>query len=224
MDEVQRIKKAYSRRKKRTGNRYSYFFSQQRKNEIKRAIRNAGVSSRLMNKRVLDVGCGSGEILSYFLEGGVLPENLYGIDLLSGRIEEAQRLYPGVSFTCGNAERLHYASKFFDIITQSTVFTSILDSKMKRSMAVEMLRVLKTGGIIIWHDYRFNNPFNKDVKGIKKGEIVALFKNCDFVFQSMNLNALIARPLAQFSWKLCELLEKIPFLRTHWLVTIKKMA
>jgi len=224
MDEVQRIKEAYKRRGKRKENRYSYFFSQQRRSEIKKAINDAGMVGLLMNKRILDIGCGHGEVLSYFLEEGVSPRNLHGIDLLSERIEEAQRLYPGVSFTCTNAERLPYADLFFDIITQSTAFTSILDLQMKKRIANEMLRILKNDGIIIWHDYRFNNPFNRDVKGIKKEEIMALFENCNFSFHSMNLNAFIARPLAQFSWKLCEQLERIPFLRTHWLVTIRKSA
>ncbi len=156
------------------------------------------------------------------MQPGALRETPYGFDSPPRRIEEAQRLYPGMSFTCENAEILSYPNEFFDIITQSTVFTSILDSRMKKRMAVEMVRVLKIGGIIIWHDYRFDNPLNKDVKGIRKKEIIELFDHCHFSFKLMNLNPFIARPLSQLSWKLCELFEKITFLRTHWLVTIKK--
>ena len=51
---------------------------------------------------------------------------------------------------------------------QSTCFTSILDQEMKKSIAREVLRVLKDEGIILWYDFRYNNPKNPDVKGIEK--------------------------------------------------------
>lgn len=227
MDETQRIKEAYKRRaihagrRKKSKDKYPYFFSRQREIEIIRAISKTGLGP-IINKNILDVGCGSGNILGYFLQCDVLSENLFGIDLLCVRIDEARRLYPKMSFWCGSAESLPYCDRFFDIIIQSTMFTSILDSTMKKKIADEMLRVLKPDGIIIWHDYRFNNPLNKDVKGIRKKEIIELFDHCHFSFKLMNLNPLIARPLSQLSWKLCEFFEKVIFLRTHWLVTIKK--
>jgi ubiquinone/menaquinone biosynthesis C-methylase UbiE len=58
---------------------------------------------------------------------GARPENLYGIDLLDERIEEAKRLSPNIDFRCGNAEELPYEDGLFDIVIQFTVFTSILD-------------------------------------------------------------------------------------------------
>ena len=85
-----------------------------------------------------------------------------------------------------------------------------------------MLRVLRNDGIIIWHDYRYDNPFNPDVRGIGAKEIKALFPDCQFNCKLINLNPFIARPLIRISWKLCEVLDKINFLSAHWLVTIKK--
>ena len=76
----------------------------------------------------------------------------------------------------------------------------------------------------IANDYRFDNPFNPNVRGIGKREIMILFPDCRFDFKLINLNPIIARPLAEFSWTLCEILEKIPLLRTHWLVIIKKKS
>jgi ubiquinone/menaquinone biosynthesis C-methylase UbiE len=156
------------------------------------------------------------------LKKGVVAENLFGIDLLPERIKEAKRQYPSVYFTCGNAESLHYPDELFDIIIQSTTFTSILDKKMKKGIASEMIRVLKSNGVIIWHDYRFSNPLNRNAKGIDKDEIMSLFPNCSFSFKSVNLNPLIARPLARLSFRVCEILEKIRILRTHLLVVIRK--
>lgn len=125
-------------------------------------------------------------------------------------------------FTCGNAEELPYPDEYFDVITQSTMFTSILDDELKKNIALEMLRVLHNNGIIIWHDYRYSNPLNPDVKGIGKREIKTLFPGCQFIPKIINLNPFIARPLVRISWTMCEILEHISFLRSHWLVTIKK--
>ncbi len=136
MNEVQRIKEAYSKRKNKNRGKYSHFFSRQRESEIKEAIRKAGIIS-LSRKKILDVGCGNGTVLSYFLKENVPQENLYGIDLLSDRIAEAKRLYRGISFTCGNAARLPYPDEYFEIITQATMFTAILDPTMKKQIALK---------------------------------------------------------------------------------------
>ncbi|MCK4783243.1 MAG: methyltransferase domain-containing protein [Desulfobacteraceae bacterium] len=220
-DEVQRIKNAYSKRKSKASSAYSHLLCQQREKEIKETIRRSKFIS-LNDKKILDVGCGNGSILSCFLKDGVLLQNLYGIDLLPERIKEAKKLYPGMHFTCGNAEKLPYPDEFFDIITQATVFTSILEPGMKKKVASEMVRVLKPNGVIIWYDYRFDNPFNPDVRGVRKREIMDLFPNCQFDFKLTTLNPFIARPLAKLSGRLCKALESLSVLRTHWLVTIKK--
>jgi ubiquinone/menaquinone biosynthesis C-methylase UbiE len=221
MDEVQRIRDVYGKRREKLGGIYSRFFSRQREREIKEAVTREGFTS-LLEMKILDIGCGNGAILTYFLKEGVPQENLYGIDLSPERIEEAKRLYPGICFSCGNAEKLPYSNEFFDIITQSTVFTSILDIGMKKEIAFEMIRVLKEDGVIIWHDYRFNNPLNRDARGIGKRQIMNLFPGCAFNFKLTNLNPFIARPLSRFSLKLCEILEMASFLLTHWLVIIRK--
>lgn len=103
-----------------------------------------------------------------FIQWGARPENLYGIDLLEDRIKKAKEINPNINFICGNAKNLDFPDKNFDIVLQSTCFTSILDQEMKKSIAREVLRVLKDEGIILWYDFRYNNPKNPDVKGIEK--------------------------------------------------------
>lgn len=221
MDEVQRIKDVYRKRRGKGKGPYSELFSRQRIDKLNEVIKQEGLSS-LKDKIILDVGCGSGSILRYFFKIGATPENLYGIDLIPERIEAAKKTNPVVNYTCGSADRLPYSDRFFDIVTQFTVFTSVLDGSMKKAIASEMLRVLKSEGLIIWHDYRFDNPFNPDVKGIGKSEIMDLFPNCEFGFKLVHLNPLIGRPLAKISLKFCQILERISILRTHWIVTIKR--
>jgi hypothetical protein len=73
------------------------------------------------------------------------------------------------------------------MIVQSTVFSSILDSDMKRKVASEMVRVLKPDGLIIWYDCFVSNPRNKDVKGITKNEIHQLFPGCQIDLRRVTL-------------------------------------
>lgn len=228
MSEVERIKEVYAKRDRTIiDDRYSMFNAanlfiiQSRERELVSILKKY-VFSDLSDKKILDVGCGGGRVLSGFIGYGANPKNLSGIDLLPDRIELAKKLEPEANFQCGNAEKLPYSDESFDIVMQFTMFTSILDSQMKKKIAREMLRVLKPNGIILWYDYHMNNPKNPDVKGIRKGEIVNLFPNCFFDFRKITLAPPIVRMLAKYSWLLCYLLDMIPLLRTHYLVVIKK--
>ena len=227
-DEVKRIKEAYSRRERiipkdlySLFNLAHLFIVQNREKQVLRLLHKFGMS-HLEDKRVLDVGCGRGWELRNFVRYGARPENLYGIDLLPERVKEAKSLSPNITFQCGNAEELPYEDETFDIVVQFTVFTSILNSKMKKNIAREILRVLKFRGIILWYDYHIDNPRNSDVKGIKRKEIIELFPNCHLYLRSVTLAPPLTRAIAPYSWLLCNILEKIPFLRTHYLGIIKK--
>jgi ubiquinone/menaquinone biosynthesis C-methylase UbiE len=228
MSEIERIKGAYERRKAEDkGKLYSYFNEgnlfviHQRETALIHSLKQLRLMD-LSDRKVLDVGCGSGGFLREFVKYEGKPKNLYGIDLLEERIEKARELNPNINFRCGDASTLPYDDHFFDIVMQFTVFTSILDSGMKEKIASEMLRVLKRDGTIVWYDYFVNNPWNPDVKGVKKKEIQELFPNCALTLKRVTLAPPIVRTLAPFSTLLCLILEKIPFLCTHYLGMIRR--
>jgi ubiquinone/menaquinone biosynthesis C-methylase UbiE len=228
MSEIERIKGAYERRKiEDKGRLYSYFNQgnllviHQTERALIYSLKQLGLTD-LSRRKILDVGCGSGHFLREFIKYGAKPKNLYGIDLLEERIEKARELNPNIDFRCGDASNLPYEDHFFDIVMQFTVFTSILDSGMKEKIASEMLRVLKADGTIIWYDYYVNNPWNPDVKGVKKKEIQELFANCVLSLKRVTLAPPIVRTLVPVSTLLCLMLEKITFLRTHYLGMIRK--
>ncbi len=226
MNERERIRLAYSRRHS-DGVVYSLFnpgqlfMTQQLEKDLIRLLRRDRVNP-LGDKKILEVGCGTGWPLRGFMKYGARPENLHGIDLLPNAIEEAKRISPDVDFRCGNAESLPFEDESFDIVTQFAMFTSILEDRMKRNTAKELLRVLKPQGLILWYDYFVGKPSNRDVKGIGKREIIRLFANCTFDFNKVTLAPPVARAIAPYSFLLCYLLEKIPWLKTHYLVVIKK--
>jgi len=58
-----------------------------------------------------------------------MPENLFGIDLLSDRIEIAKKISPNIDFQCGDASNIPFEDESFDIAMQNTVFTSILNPR-----------------------------------------------------------------------------------------------
>lgn len=228
MNETERIKKVYKKRKfQQKYKLYSYFnkghlyMVQERERVILDLLRKFNFSD-LSNKKILDIGCGTGGVLRDFIKYGPKLEYLYGIDLLEDKIEIAKDVCPKINFKCGNALNLPYEDESFDIVAQFTVFTSILKKGIKKDIAKEMLRVLKKEGIILWYDFSYNNPRNPDVKGIKKKEIINLFPNCKFKFERVTLAPPILRFIAPRSWLLCYLFEKLSFLCTHYLVIIRK--
>ncbi len=228
MNEEERIRVAYSRRHG-DGVVYSFFdpghlfLAQELERELIKLFQRHQMNP-LSEKRVLDVGCGTGWTLRQLTKYGARAKNLCGIDLLPNAIEEAERISRDIDFRCGNAEVLPFGSESFDIVTQFTMFTSILDDEMKRNTAEEMVRVLRPRGIILWYDYFVSKPTNPDVKGIGKSEIVSLFPNCTFDFNRVTLAPPIARAVARYSFLLCYLLEKIPWLKTHYLLVIRKVV
>lgn len=224
--EESRIHDAYARR--RSGNLYSrfnpghLFMVQERERRFLRVLSQNQCES-LAAKRILEIGCGSGDLLRDLIKWGARPENVVGIDLLPDRVTEAMRLCPGgMNIQQGNSAKPSFPDQSFDIVLQSTVFTSVLDKSMKAQMAAEMCRVLKPDGLILWYDYHMDNPKNPDVRGVKSHEIHQLFSGCEIQLQRATLAPPIARLLASYSWILCYFLERIPWLCTHYVGVIRK--
>jgi len=114
-----------------------------------RAVADAGV--RLTGARVLDVGCGSGYLLQRLREYGA--GDCTGIDLMESRIEEGRRRYPTLNLQAGSATELPFPSGTFDLVTQFTCLSSILDDDLRLAAAREMQRVA-SGGWLLSFDMR----------------------------------------------------------------------
>jgi len=176
----------------------------------------------LSARRILDVGCGTGTVLGTFKDWGAKPQNLFGVDLLPERIRRAQERFPEFTFQPANAESLPFADGAFDLVALFTVFTSILDPNMATNVAREIARVLRRGAAILWYDFRFNNPFNRHVRGMTIKSISELFPDFDLRLKPITFLPPLARRMGPMTDFLYPPLARVPFLRTHYLGLLNK--
>ena len=101
-------------------------------------------------KSVVDVGCGDGRNLVWFLQNGY---SVSGIDQIAEAIaairERAQELAPGIlsgQFVVGKVEEMPFADVSFDLAICSAVLHFAKDGKHFGDMLQSIWRVLKPGG------------------------------------------------------------------------------
>lgn len=197
-NEIDRIKKVYRLRKER-GIFWSLFrpevhfmdFELQR--QYLRAFKICGVTEEnIGTKKLLDAGCGSGRWLRWFQDLGF--RQLFGADIRDQEINEARQLNPGINFCNASISSLPFEDNYFDFIILSEVFSSILEDRLMEDSAKELLRVLASGGAILFND---NNKkavekakIEKEhyLRYVKKEDLVKLFPSSQIHFLSFLVN------------------------------------
>ncbi len=193
--------------------------------ELERAILRVFSQRRLdiSTCRILDVGCGGGFGLREFIRYGARPERVVGLELLPERVAEAQRMCPQrVSVVQGNAAQMEFLNESFDVVFQSTMFTSVRDAVVRQEIAREMLRVIRPGGFILWYDFFVKDPRNPDVVGIGRKEVRRLFPSYHVSVRRLTLLPPLARRLGTISPFLVRVLASLKCLSTHYLAVIEK--
>lgn len=225
--EVARVERVYAERARRLpadfyslmkpGNLYR---SQRRERALVALLAAEGFAD-LDQVTVLDVGCGMGDDLRQMLRYGARSEHLVGVDVLSDRLSRARDLSPHLRFELIDGGALPFASGTFDLVMQSTVFSSIVDPHVQERLAAEMLRVLAPGGAIVWYDMRVTDPRNPNLVPMTRERIAQLFPGCALRLSPQTLIPALSRRLAPLSWTLCRALEALPPLRGHLLGVIR---
>ena len=226
-NDLSRLRTEYEDRKQRLAGRDLYsmfntanlFAVQQRQRALLTTLRRQGFS-KLSTFRILEMGCGGGGVLAEFLSFGVLPQNLFGVDLLRDRLCHAKQQLSDSHFYHADGQQFPFPSQSFDLVMQFTALSSILDAGIKHNICKDMLRVLKPSGLILWYDF-WLNPTNPQTRGIRPAEVRHLFPGCRYEFRRITLAPPIARRLASHSWGLCLFLESLKIFNTHYLAAVR---
>lgn len=177
---------------------------------------------RLMGGNILEIGCGNGAILRHLPDFGAEPRRLFGIDLLPELLQDAGKRSPDFHFVCGNGGQLPFAGSSFGLVFAFTVFTSVLEVRIKRSIADEIMRVLQSGGKLVWYDFAYNNPWNANVRGIGRRELRDLFPRSRIVFRRLTLTPPLGRVVSRISPAFFYLFSALKIFASHQLCLIEK--
>jgi trans-aconitate methyltransferase len=225
VDELDEIKARYARRDP-SGSIYGMhhndaFFSIHRRDAVMRdmlvSIRPGGFE----DLRVLEVGCGTGVNLLRFLMWGVPPSGLHGVELMPERAQAARATLPSASTVIeGDASTVSFDHPF-DIVLQSTTFSSILDDSLRERMARRMWELTAPGGAVMSYDFAVNNPRNRDVRKVTFAELRRLFPDAEATQRRLTLAPPIGRRVGRWP-ALYGALSKVPPLLSHRLVLLRK--
>lgn len=175
------------------------------------------------DRALLDMGCGAGSNLLYFLHLGFRPERLVGLDLLPERAEAASKRLPAsVRVATAEASSFDAAPECFDIVFQSMMFSSVLDDGLRQAIARNMWRLVRPGGGILWYDFTWNNPTNPDVRGVRLAEIRDLFPEAKITASRTTLAPPVGRFVARVHPYAYQTINLLPFLRTHIVAWLSK--
>lgn len=227
MSETDRIKQAYGSLDERAIARWdlrnagNQLILAERRRLTRRLLEQEGWVP-LGDRRVLDVGSGGGAELAWFRELGASESRLAGIDLLPDRVEAARQAYPQLEFHLGNAEHLPFPDSSFDLVLTYTIFSSILDPGMAANVASEIQRVLRPGGGLLWYDFRYNSPANRNVRGVSAARVRSLFPGLKGELLGVTLLPPLARRLGPLTPIAYPALASIPPLRSHLLGLLRK--
>jgi len=108
--------------------------------------------------RVLDVGCGVGRSTRLFVDLGVNPTNILGIDFRESALEFARGVNPAIRYQA-LADLADWPSEQVDLCVQCTVFSSIKDNHFRQETAKRMDQSAGEKGFIFWWDIVRANTF-----------------------------------------------------------------
>lgn len=225
-DEPGAVAERYARRN--VGDRYSplraeVLHAMQERERALAALLRRHVRRPLAELSALEVGCGTGDNLLALLRLGFDPARLAGNELLPERLAVARaRLPAATALHAGDALALDLGAARFDLVLQYTVFSSLLDDGFQQRLAERMWSWVRPGGAVLWYDFAFDNPRNRDVRAMPMRRVRALFPQAEVDVRRVTLAPPLSRRLARLHPLAIAAANTLPWLRTHRLAWLAK--
>lgn len=112
---------------------------------------------------LLDVGCGTGELLRIAADRSAGAGELFGLDVEPAMISQAQakasKMSTNVTFTEGSIDALPHPERTFDVVVSSLMFHHLSASEQAAGLT-QIRRVLKPGGTLLVADI---NPDRRSI-------------------------------------------------------------
>jgi ubiquinone/menaquinone biosynthesis C-methylase UbiE len=170
---------------------------------------------------ILDAGCGRGWWLRALVEEGVEPGRLSGIDIQPERVAAARETLPGAEIQVGDARNLRVPDETFTVVLQLTLLSSLGSHRAIREALGEGMRVLVPGGLLLAYEPRVPNPLNRHTLLLRDEDLDAAGLTPREQL-SLTVVPALARRLGKRTHERYERLARLPFLRTHRLITYRK--
>lgn len=169
---------------------------------------------------ILDAGCGNGWWLRALVEAGVAPERLHGIDIQPERVTGAREAVAEAAIAVGDARNLRFPDASFAVVLQLTLLSSLGSHRAIRESLGEGMRVLAPGGLLLIYEPRVPNPLNRHTLIVKDSDLDAAGVTPR---QELSLTVVpgLARRLGGRTQERYERLARLPFLRTHRLISYR---
>lgn len=104
---------------------------------------------------ILDVGCGYGRTLNELYNDGF--KNLTGLDYSQGMINRGLKLYPYLNLVKSCGDNIPLPDGSVNSVLLIGVLTSNTENENQENLILEILRVLKNGGILYISDFLINS-------------------------------------------------------------------
>ena len=167
----------------------------------------------LKGKKILDIGCGTGYYIRYYLSKGA--DDISGLDITKKSIINLRREYPNLKFFNADISKKIPLKSKYDIVAAIGVLYHIVDDDKFENSIKNIRKAAKKGSLIIIQDnflkkyqppkaethcyFRTHDHYKKILK--KNGiEIIEKVPILYFLNPPFDINNRLMRKIALFSW------------------------
>ncbi len=107
----------------------------------------------LSQLKVLDIGCGNGRSSRMYIELGLHPEQIIGVDVRTGgTINLAKKLNPAIQFEAYDGDPRVYSGRGINWVSLAGVLSTIKDPEGRRILANQIYELLPPGGYLFYFE------------------------------------------------------------------------